>query len=129
VIYTDTSALAKLIRPEAETEALRAWLEVRKGVPRATNQIGVVELKRFSARIGPDFVSLAVALVRRLDRLDLTPTTFSLAEDVSPLSVRTLDALHVASAAELPELHAFLTYDLRMAEAARSFGLPVESPA
>ena len=43
--------------------------------------------------------------------------------------VRSLDALHIASAETLgPELTSLVTYDKRMAEAARSSGLPVVMP-
>lgn len=44
-------------------------------------------------------------------------------------AVRTLDAIHVASAEVLgSELTALVTYDIRMADAARASGLPVATP-
>jgi uncharacterized protein len=49
---------------------------------------------------------------------------------VEPALVRTLDAIHLATAMALvPDLDAFVTYDDRMAEAARALGLPVVRPA
>jgi hypothetical protein len=49
---------------------------------------------------------------------------------IAPLSLRTLDAIHVASAVLLwPEVDSFVTYDDRLAGAARAVGLPVVRPA
>jgi predicted nucleic acid-binding protein len=50
--------------------------------------------------------------------------------DIGPAWLRTLDAIHLASALQvLPALDAFVTYDDRLAAAARSLGLPVVRPA
>ena len=49
---------------------------------------------------------------------------------ISPATIRTLDAIHLASALSLgDELGSFVTYDRRMRDAALAMGLPVESPA
>jgi predicted nucleic acid-binding protein len=48
---------------------------------------------------------------------------------MGPATLRTLDALHLATAAALAsDLDAFVTYDDRLAEAARAIGLPVLRP-
>ncbi len=127
MIYADTSALAKLMIAEAETPALRRWIS-EQDAPLVTNSIGVVELRRLAARISQQAVDTATTLLGRIDRLMLTPAALALAGQLPPAEVRTLDALHIASAAELLELRAVLTYDRRMAEAAAGYGLPVESP-
>ncbi len=44
-------------------------------------------------------------------------------------ALRTLDAIHIATALALPGVDAFVTYDDRQAEAARLVGLPVIRPA
>jgi predicted nucleic acid-binding protein len=52
------------------------------------------------------------------------------ASGLHPPRLRSLDAVHLASALTLePELDAFVTYDDRQAAAARGAGLVVESPA
>jgi len=127
-VYLDTSALAKLVLVEAETRALRDWLAARPDVPRVTNVIGEVELQRLATRVSQPAVSTARQLLARLDRLDLTPATLLRAAQFPPPEVRTLDAFHLASASELVDLVAVVTYDLRMVSAAASFGLPVVSP-
>ena len=55
---------------------------------------------------------------------------FDEAADLAPAALRTLDALHLAAAAtlDLPSLD-FITYDTRLAEAARCHGLTVLTPA
>ncbi|HEX8769026.1 MAG TPA: type II toxin-antitoxin system VapC family toxin [Jatrophihabitans sp.] len=127
MIYADSSALAKLLIAEAETAALRSWIS-RQDARLVTNSVGVVELRRLAARVGQQAAGAATVLLGRIDRLVLTPAALALAGELPPREVRTLDALHIASAAELPDLQVLLTYDHRMAEAATHFGLPVESP-
>lgn len=127
MIYADTSALAKLVVAEAETPALRRWIS-EQSAPLVTNSIGVVELRRLAARVSRQAVDTATLLLGRIDRLVLTPTALALAAQLPAAEVRTLDALHIASAAELVELQVVLTYDRRMAEAAAGYGLPVASP-
>ena len=127
MIYADTSALAKLLIPETETAALRSWIS-RQDARLVTNSVGVVELRRLAARVSQQALGAATVLLGRIDRLALTPAALALAGELPPPEVRTLDALHIASAAELLELQVLLTYDRRMAEAATHFGLPVESP-
>lgn len=128
MIYADTSALAKLVIAEAETPALRDWIS-RQDARLVTNSLGVVELRRLAARVSQQALDTATRLLGRIDRVSLTPAALTLAGQVPPPEVRTLDALHIASAAELLELQAVLTYDRRMAETATAYGLPVESPA
>ncbi|HEY0168404.1 MAG TPA: type II toxin-antitoxin system VapC family toxin [Jatrophihabitans sp.] len=127
MIYADTSALAKLVIAEAETPALREWIS-RQDARLVTNVIGVVELRRLTARISRQALDTATLLLGRIDRIALTPAALALAGQLPPPEVRTLDAVHIASAAELLELQAVLTYDRRMADAAIGYGLPVESP-
>ena len=64
-----------------------------------------------------------------LTLLQLSTATFERAATLDPLSLRSLDAVHVASALELgDDLDAFVTYDDRQAEALAVLGIPVEQP-
>jgi len=127
-VYLDTSALAKLVVAEAESPHLRRWLGERRSVPLVTNSIGVVELRRLAARINQQTLSTAVRLLARISVVDLTPDALTLAAEIPPPEVRTLDALHVASAALVSDLDFVVTYDGRMVTAATAFGLPVVTP-
>lgn len=129
MIYADTSALAKLVIAEDETAALRRWLTLKLGRSTVvTNAVGDVELRRLAARAGHGVPQAAASLLARIDILALTATALASAAQLLPVEVRTLDALHVASAAELVPLEGLLTYDARMASAARGLGLPVVTP-
>lgn len=130
MIYADASALVKRAVDEPESAALREWLSTHAGgeVIVATNRIGAVEVVRAAARVSEQARAAATAIVDTLALMEITRTAYAVAATLRPPSVRTLDALHVASAAEIPRLAAFLTYDARMAEAATHFGLPVVSP-
>jgi predicted nucleic acid-binding protein len=126
--YLDTSALVKLVIAEHESVALRAFVaeaEVTSSVLART------ELLR-AARRHPD----AKATDRAndlLDRMRLVPIDefqFIEAGRIPPPSLRSLDALHLVSALRLlrADLQVVVTYDGRMADAARLHGLPVASP-
>ena len=128
-VYLDTSALAKLVVIEAESTALRTWLAERPGTPLVTNLIGAVELQRLAARVSQQALSTAVLLLARIDLLSLTPGALATAATLPPVEVRTLDALHIASAAELSDLEGLVTYDSRMYDAAAGYGLPVARPS
>jgi predicted nucleic acid-binding protein len=128
IVYCDTSALTKLVVAEPESRSLRSWLRRQSRVSLVVNVLGSVELQRVAARVGPDAYRTAILLLARLDLLELGPTTLTIAATLPPPTVRTIDALHVASAAELPDLDVLVTYDDRMAEAARGYGLDVASP-
>ena len=127
-VYLDTSALAKLVVAEAESPHLRRWLGERRSVPLVTNTIGVVELRRLAARINQQTLSTAVRLLARISVVGLTPDALTLAAEIPPPEVRTLDALHIASAALVSDLDFVVTYDGRMVTAATAFGLPVVTP-
>ncbi|MFJ8919080.1 PIN domain-containing protein [Streptomyces sp. NPDC102415] len=67
---------------------------------------------------------------RKIDMVDLDAGVRDLAHTVRPATVRSLDAIHLATALRgRSRLTAFLTYDKRLADAAREAGLPVEAPA
>jgi len=62
--------------------------------------------------------------------LQLSTATFERAATLDPLSLRSMDAVHVASAVELgDDLDSFVTYDDRQAEALTVLGIPVMQPA
>lgn len=127
-LYFDSSALAKLIVTEPESQALRHWLGSRPVTPIVTNTVGVVELQRVAARTRPVASVPAVLLLGRVGHLELTRAAIELAAKLPPPEVRTLDALHIASAAGLGDLEAFVSYDQRMLDAAVGYGLPVAQP-
>ena len=131
LVYLDSSALVKLVVTESETPALRAYLA---GKTTASSEIAVVEVMRAVARQHPDRAgtvqAVAQAVVESLHLLPLSPDTVTAACAVEPPALRSLDAIHIASALALVEvLDSMVTYDIRMQEGARLAGLTVAAPA
>ena len=126
-VYVDASALAKLIVDEAEGDALRAFLAPI--ARQATSIVGRVEVERTVARRAPARLDHVAGLLDDLVIVGLGPAIAAAAAEIGPPTLRTLDAIHLASAAALAaDLEAFVTYDRRLADAARALGMPVASP-
>jgi len=125
--YVDASALAKLILDEPGSDAMRRWyVESERAV---TSRVGVVEAYRAAARRPHDPAHLDLIL-RSIEIVEFDAAIAKSAVSVGPPALKTLDAIHLASAlAMLNELDAFVTYDNRLAEAGRAIGLPVIAPA
>ena len=69
------------------------------------------------------------AALREVDLLEIDDRILETAGMVEPTILRTLDALHLASALSIGEdLEAIITYDRRMQEGAAILGLRSESP-
>ncbi len=129
--YLDASALVKLATPEAETDALRAYCATHD--VRITNRVATVEVRRALLRRGVESAALADSVAEVFAGLGIAELDAGIADDagrLGPASLRSLDAIHLASALALgDELDAFVTYDVRQADAARAAGLEVIAPA
>jgi predicted nucleic acid-binding protein len=129
VIYLDASALMKLVRREAESQALSEWLNQRPEQPVVTSELGRVEVLRAARRVGDPALAEARAVVGDLDLIPLDRAVQDVACDIGDPLLRTPDALHLASAFLLGDaLTAFVAYDHRLADAARAASLVVASP-
>lgn len=127
MIYADTSALVKLVVPEAESSAMHRIATLSRGM--FTSVIGATELLRAIRRTHPGRLEVAERILAPMIKLGVTKDVLRLANVVGPASLRTLDAIHLASALTVrEELDAFVAYDLRLIEAARAVGLPIVSP-
>jgi predicted nucleic acid-binding protein len=133
VFYADTSALVKLVRNEAESEALRTYLEggdlvtselvlteIPRAVHRAVARDPALPLGGLLERVGGLIDALAL---RAVDRALLAA-----AGALTEPALRALDAIHLASAADLSPVEAFVTYDERQAAAARLAGMRTMAP-
>jgi hypothetical protein len=130
--YLDASAIVKLATVEAETAALREHLAQYDA--RVTSRLSAVEVPRALARRGPDSVRVAADaltdVMGSLQLVELTEEVASHAATLEPAAVRSLDAVHLASALAVgTDLEALITYDTRLAAAARASGLTVQAPA
>jgi predicted nucleic acid-binding protein len=126
--YLDASAIVKLMVLEDETAALEADAANRSGL--LTSRLGITEVRRAARRAGGRRLLQHVEdVLEALVVLEMTPAMFDRATSLAHSTLRTLDALHLAAALELdlPSLD-FITYDARLADAARRHGLSVAVP-
>ena len=124
--YLDTSALAKVVRPEAETPALRRWLEDKRWI---ISDLHRTELRRAALRSGGRALARAERLLAASDVIRIDASTFDEAGRIEPPTLRSLDALHMAAAFSLgPDLSGIVGYDDSLMEVASSAGVPTASP-
>jgi uncharacterized protein len=129
VIYLDTSAFVKLIRGERETPALQGFLTEHPGTPVVSSALLVVETRRAVLREAPGELARADLLLTRIDQVDITNAVLEAASRLPDPTLRSLDAIHLATALQLGrDLEALVTYDGRLAAAAGRQRLPVLTP-
>ncbi|MEN8653138.1 type II toxin-antitoxin system VapC family toxin [Streptomyces sp. 21So2-11] len=133
LLYFDASAIAKLVRVEAETSALERWVEQHGGGQAiVTCDLAHTEVRRLLQRAGADEVEREVTerLLGAIAKLRLTPELLIEAGDFATgSSLRSLDAIHAVSALQLGRgVSWFVTYDKRQGECAARAGLSVASP-
>ena len=102
---------------------------LKNGALRVSSTLMRVELARTVARRAPQLSLSAAAVSDGFELLDISLEVLSIAATLPPATLRTLDAIHLATASLLrAELTAFVSYDERLLVAAAAFGLPVASP-
>jgi predicted nucleic acid-binding protein len=125
--YLDSSAIVKLAVSEAESDALRKHLRRRR--PLVSSGLARTEVLR---ALLPGGESALVAGRRALARIDLVRVNdqvLNLAGSLLPEELRSLDAIHLATARRLgTDLGELVTYDERMGAAARIMGYKVAAP-
>lgn len=128
IAYFDASALGKLVVGEAESAALAAWLTPIE--PVASSRLAVVEVHR-AARVanpGAESAARTRGVLESCLLVDATADVVDTAARLASARLRSLDAIHLATALRLgPD--ALVAYDARLAEAARARGLTVLAPA
>lgn len=127
LLYLDASALVKLVLPEPQSQALLSELGHWQG--HVTSVIGAIETRRAASRAGAALARVD-AILDRVSRLALGAGVQELASRLRPQELRTLDAIHLASAVSLEDdLGALACYDDRLAAAAALEGIRVVAPA
>lgn len=125
LVYADTSALGALVVAQPNTQALVDWLEQAQ-VRLVSSDLLETELRRMAVREGREQSKVSQILdgvsLAALDR-----ATYRSAGFLPMRNLRTLDALHLEAAIRL-DVDAVLTYDRRLADAAREVGLTVIAP-
>lgn len=126
--YLDSSALVKLAVREPESTALRRHL--RRKRPLITSALSRTEVARALLPFGPSVVARGDDVLRRLDVIRINDRILRAAGALLPLELRSLDAIHLATAIAIAaDLARVCTYDERMATAAAQLGLTVVAPS
>lgn len=127
VWYVDSSAIVKLIAKEPETAPLLGFLRTRQTL--VSSALAKTEVTRAVMALGDRFIRRAGEV---LDRFELVRVSNEILNDaglLEPVSLRSLDAIHLATAALFGDtLSGLVSYDRRMSEAAESFGWSVYRP-
>lgn len=123
----------KLVRPELHSDDLSRWLRERRESPVLSSVIIEVELARATRRSGPERMGRASAVLRGIGVMTLSSSVISRASGYTDPDLRSLDAIHLATAEHLAAathetLDAFVAYDGRLLAAARRAGLTVAAP-
>lgn len=125
--YVDSSAIVKLAVQEPESAALRRFLARRQ--PLVSSALARTEVARALLPSGPEAVARGEEVLQRIQLLRINDRVLSAAGHLLPLELRSLDAIHLASADELgASVRQIVTYDERMADAARTIGWTVVAP-
>jgi uncharacterized protein len=127
LLYLDSSAIVKLVVPEPETKALRELL--RSWPDRVSSVVARIEVERVARRIGAGAVRRARTVLSRIALVDLDEHVVQRAATLEPMQLRTLDAIHLATAISLGgDLGALCAYDVRLGSAAVSKTIDVQAP-
>ena len=127
VWYLDTSAFLKLVVDEAGSAGMRSWSLAHDGL--WSSQVLRTEALRSAQRLGVEARSIDDAL-ETVSLVLPSVATYASAGRLLPQGLRTLDALHLASALEIrPDLEGMVVYDQRLSDAAREASISVVSPA
>ena len=125
--YLDSSAIVKLVVRETHSDALRKYLRRRR--PLVCSALARTEVLRALLPSGEAAVEAGRRALDRVDLVRVNDRVLSSAGVLLPSELRSLDAIHLATAAQLgTDLGEIVTYDERMAAAARSMGFKVSSP-
>ena len=129
LIYIDSSALVKLIARERESAALLGFLPAWP--KRISSVLARVELFRAIRRSCGRTSELrrAERVLSGLTLIRIDDDILRVAARLDPPDIRSLDAIHLATALSLQaELAGMITYDARMTDGAGMCGLTVFAP-
>lgn len=105
------------------------WLGERPNEAIVTSELGRIEVLRAARRAGRDALAEAHVVIGDVDLVPMGDVVQNLACEIGEATLRTLDAIHLASAVLLRSaLTAFISYDRRLLDGAAELGLPVFAP-
>jgi predicted nucleic acid-binding protein len=127
-LYLDSSAFVKIVVEETEYPALRAHVAASEA-RRVSSALLRTEALRAVRHLGPAALAIVREALRRVDLVAIDDRVLDMAGMLEPGVLRTLDAIHLATALAVgDDLEAVVTYDDRMVAAARLVGVRTVAP-
>lgn len=127
-VYVDTSALGRVLLDEPDKGAIKEALDRFDQV--TASRLLRIELRRVALKRG--LLDRAESLLANVSLIPMDEQILTATETLTPSSVGTLDAIHLATAVQLAKtdrLDALMTYDKGLATGAREHGITVLSPS
>jgi uncharacterized protein len=127
-VYIDTSVLGRVLLDEPEKDAIER--DLAKFDNHVASRLLRVELRRVGLR--RELLDRVSTLVADVSLIPIDDQILTATETLTPSSVGTLDAIHLATALRLSReggLDALMTYDKQLADGARAHGLAILSPS
>lgn len=125
--YLDSSAIVKLVIAEPESAALRRYLGRRRTL--VSSALARAEVGRALLPLGDAAMRRGQEVLARLELIRISDRILALAGSLLPAELRTLDAVHLATAQQLgSDLARIVSYDERMRTAATSIGCRLATP-
>jgi uncharacterized protein len=132
VIYLDSCAIVKLIRPEDESVPLSDWLNGQSDSTVVTTELAEVEVARALRRSSPARLAAMPNILAQINRIEVDASVRATAAAYAEPHLRSLDAIHLATADALAasgkSVSSFVTYDKRLGLCAAEVGLSVVAP-
>ena len=129
MIYLDTSAFLKTVLGETQSSALDAYLAEARTPELISSALLSVEARRSVLRIDPVQLPRTDLNLLRVEQIDVSGTVLEAAGRLPDPMLRSLDAIHVATALLIrDDLDVLVSYDHRMLAAAAAHGLHTASP-
>ena len=127
-VYLDSSAIVKLAVAEPESAALRRYLRRRR--PLVSSALARAEVTRALLPLGDPAVRRGQEVLARLELIRVSDRILAAAGSLLPSELRTLDAIHLATARQLGgDLVRLIAYDERLRNAAAATGCAVAAPS
>lgn len=127
MIYLDTSAFLKTLWDEVESAALSRAIDNQATISSA---LLAVEARRSTLRVAAEMLPRTDLLLGEVTQVELTSPILESASRLSHRYLRTLDAIHLATALLIQnDLDVLITYDMRLLDAANAHGIPTAAPA
>ncbi len=126
--YLDSSAIVRLVQAAPESSALRLY--VRRHRPHVSSALARTEVLRALLPFGPEAVTRGRQALSGIQLVRVDDRVLNVAGELLPLTLRSVDAIHLATARLLGEsVSRVVTYDARMQTAAMAMKFKIASPS